>query len=171
MLSSRDLARLFAVLSSPPRRCEDAAQVVELILLTGCRSGEILRLRWDEVHADRLELRQTKTGARTVLLNDLAIAALARLQRRSACVFPSPIHPGHPRAQIDSPWKRIKARAELPPTLRLHDLRHTYASHAMLAMIADAVTAPTPGMVCNNRTRASSLATSLSRSSYHRSRV
>lgn len=50
MLNTEDLKRLGAVLSNPPTRTQDAAEAVRLILLTGCRSGEILRLRWDEVH-------------------------------------------------------------------------------------------------------------------------
>ena len=108
---------------------------MELILLTGCRSGEILRLRWDEVKQTRLELSRTKTGARTVLLNDLAIRRLKERKRAATTplVFPSPCNPDQPRSDITACWRNIKKAAGLPATLRLHDLRHTYASHAILA--------------------------------------
>jgi integrase len=135
MLNSSDLRRLFGVLASPPSRSKDAARIIELVLLTGCRSGEILRLRWDEVKPTRLELRRTKTGARTVLLNDLAIKRLKERKRTATTphVFPSPFNPGKPRSDITGCWRTIKAAAALPANLRLHDLRHTFASHAILA--------------------------------------
>ncbi|WP_411892546.1 tyrosine-type recombinase/integrase [Yoonia sp. SDW83-1] len=135
MLNSEDLKRLFDVLAAPPPRSKDAAQIVEMVLLTGCRSGEILRLRWDEVKRNCLKLARTKTGARTVLLNDLAIKKLKQRKRHASSpfVFPSPISPNKSRSGITCCWRTIKAAAKLPPTLRLHDLRHTYASHAILA--------------------------------------
>lgn len=134
MLNSSDLNRLFNVLASPTSRNKEASSVIELVLLTGCRSGEIVRLRWDEVRPTRLELAQTKTGARTVFLNDLAIERLKerRRTRSSAFVFPSPYDPTKPRTAPTCAWQTIKEKAGLPPTLRLHDLRHTYASHAIL---------------------------------------
>jgi integrase len=134
MLNSSDLNRLFNVLATPTSRNKEAASVIELVLLTGCRSGEIVRLRWDEVKSTRLDLAQTKTGARTVLLNDLAIERLKerRRTRSSAFVFPSPYDPAKPRTAPTCAWQTIKEKAGLPPNLRLHDLRHTYASHAIL---------------------------------------
>lgn len=53
MLNTAALKRLAKVLSRPPTRAQDVAEAVRLILLTGCRSGEILRLRWDEVKRGR----------------------------------------------------------------------------------------------------------------------
>lgn len=135
MLNTSDLKRLSGVLSRPPTRTRDAAEAVRLILLTGCRSGEILRLRWEDVHQGRLKLSRTKTGPRTVVLSSEAQEALtARRQRRTSdYVFPSPSDPDRPRGSITSAWATIKEKAELPETLRLHDLRHSYASHALLA--------------------------------------
>ncbi len=70
LLGAADLARLGAVL----RRREDDNPVcvaaVRLLLLTGCRPGEIRRLRWFEVKPDRLALIDSKTGPRHVLLGD-----------------------------------------------------------------------------------------------------
>jgi integrase len=48
-------------------------------------------------------------------------------------VFPSPSDPDRPRGSITSAWATIKEKAGLPDTLRPHDLRHTYASHAVLS--------------------------------------
>lgn len=64
---------------------------MRLILLTGCRSGEILRLRWDEANPDRLALTSTKTGLREVLLSHPARKLLTarKASRASAYVFPS----------------------------------------------------------------------------------
>lgn len=135
MLNTADLKRLAKVLRRPQTRSLEAAEAVRLILLTGCRSGEILRLRWDEVKRDRLELARTKTGPRTVMLSTEAREALRerRAKRTSDFVFPSPFDPSRPRGSISGAWATIKRKAGLPDSLRPHDLRHTYASHAVLS--------------------------------------
>ena len=135
MLNSEQLTHLARVLESAGSRYRDAAEAVRLILLTGCRSGEILRLRWCEVKHCKLTLSHTKTGPRDVMLNTLAIKLLnARRKRKSSpYVFPSQSNPTIPRSSITASWKRFKRLAGLPPSLRLHDLRHTYASHALLS--------------------------------------
>ena len=109
MLNTADLKRLAAVLDAPPLRAE--------------------------VKRTRLNLTRTKTGPRTVLLSPEATAEFNRLreEQETNFVFPSPADPTRPRATIKGGWTRIKAAAKLPDTLRLHDLRHTYASHAVLA--------------------------------------
>ena len=135
MLNTSDLKRRAEVLSQPPTRPRDSAEAVRLILLTGCRSGEILRLRREDVQQGRLSLPRTKTGPRTVVLSSDAQKVLkARRRRRTSdYVFPSPSNPDQPRGSITSAWATIKEKAALPDTLRLHDLRHIYASHAVLA--------------------------------------
>jgi integrase len=87
------------------------------------------------VKRDRLKLNRTKTGPRTVMLSAEAKEVLdeRRRERCSDFVFPSPFDPTRPRGSIHGAWKTIKRLADLPETLRLHDLRHTYASHAILA--------------------------------------
>jgi integrase len=134
MLTVAQLDALGAVLNDPPPSCADAADVVRLTLLTGCRSGEILRLRWDEVQKDRLTLGHTKTGPRTVLLVDAARALLRRRRdgKQGPWVFPGRGDATRPRSQIDGAWRRLRSAAGIPATVRLHDLRHTYASQALL---------------------------------------
>ena len=125
----------------------DAADAIRLILLTGCRSGEILRLRWEEVQKDKLMLARTKTGPRDVNLSDAAIAALEDLRpkRRSCFVFPSVSDPAKPRTSIAGAWQSLRANAGLPRDIRLHDLRHTYASHAIMSGETLSMTGKLPG--------------------------
>ena len=70
------------------------ADIIRLLLLTGCRKRQILSLRWSEVAGDALALRGSKTGPRSVPLNAQARRIIERQPRgRSAFVFPSPVHP------------------------------------------------------------------------------
>jgi integrase len=135
LLNTDQLRSLDAALKRATTQQRDAADAIRLILLTGCRSGEILRLRWEEVQKDKLKLARTKTGPRDVNLSNAAIAALEelRLKRRSCFVFPSISDPAKPRTSIAGAWQSLRANAGLPRDIRLHDLRHTYASHAIMS--------------------------------------
>jgi len=135
MLNAEQLRALAVELNKVKVRHRVSAQAIRLILLTGCRSGEILRLRWSEVTKSRLRLSQTKTGPRDVLLSDPASQILKALRtgRKSLYVFPSIRNLDHPRSSIDGLWRCVRSRAGLPDDIRLHDLRHTYASHAILS--------------------------------------
>ena len=80
-LSREEIARLHCVLDryADGNRSEaQQADIVRLLLLTGCRKSEIVYLRRDEVRDDRLELADSKTGPRTVLLNEPARQVIAR---------------------------------------------------------------------------------------------
>ena len=133
-LSAEEIERLHHVLDRliderPSRRPQ--ADVVRLLLLTGCRKGEILKLQWSEVDGDRLKLADTKTGPRKVWLSKAAQAILARQPRAaSPYVFPSPRRPDKPLSHILHLWQRARKEAGLDD-VRLHDLRHTVASQAV----------------------------------------
>ncbi len=134
MLTHKQVEQLLDVTSEVDARQQDAADVVRLTLLTGCRSGEILRLKWSEVHPVTLELETTKTGGRRVELSHAAQRIRARRQetRRSRyLVFPSLEDPSKPINSIDTAWHGFLRRAKIFGRCRLHDLRHTYASHAL----------------------------------------
>ena len=137
MLTSAQLRSLGRVLNNPPKQIRDAAEAILLILLTGCRSGEILNLQWCDVKADRLALQEAKTGPRSVLLTDRALGLLAKRHadraRSSPWVFPSKRDPQRPRVALDCQWYALRAAAHLPDDIRIHDLRHTYASHAVMS--------------------------------------
>ena len=134
-LSREEIARLHEVLDEEAGRGErfrHQADIVRLLLLTGCRRGEIMRLRWSEVQEDRLVLSDSKTGPRTVPLGSRARAILDRQPRGgSPFVFPSPLDPARPR-DIHLPlWYGVRRKAGIED-VRLHDLRHTFASHAVM---------------------------------------
>ena len=108
------------------------ADVIRLLLLTGCRKSEILTLRWQDVDGDTLNLIDAKTGPRRVYLNAPARAILARQPRAgSFWVFPSPIDSGRPLYSDLPLWYSVRNEAGIED-VRLHDLRHTVASHAVL---------------------------------------
>lgn len=134
LLGAGQLAKLGAWLEAPQLRWLDVADAIHLILLTGCRSGEISRLQWAEVLEDRLRLKASKTGSRDVILTPPALAILARRRTgtRSIYVFPSVHAPGKPIGTLDVPWRSVRQHIGLPPEIRLHDLRHTYASQAIM---------------------------------------
>lgn len=134
LLNAGQLAKLGAWLEAPQLRWLDVADAIHLILLTGCRSGEISRLQWAEVLEDRLRLTTAKTGSRDVVLTPPALAILARRRTgvRSFYVFPASHDAGTPIGTLDVPWRSIREHIGLPREIRLHDLRHTYASQAIM---------------------------------------
>src|SRR5918998_5228734 len=132
-LSSAELARLGAALV----RVEEerltspfVVAAVRLLVFTGARLNEILTLRWDHVDLERgwLNLADSKTGAKTVYLNAPARQLLAALLRLAGNPF---VVPGERRGQhlvnLEKPWRKIRDLAQLSD-LRLHDLRHSFAS-------------------------------------------
>jgi integrase len=105
-----------------------AVAAIRLLIFTGCRAGEVLNLRWSEVDFDHgvLNLPDSKTGAKKVLLAAPALKVLADLDRVGEYVIAGN-DPNRPRSDIKRPWARITAYAGLGG-LRLHDLRHSFAS-------------------------------------------
>ena len=132
-LSREEISRLHRVLDSQTRHSRrEQADIIRLLLLTGCRRSEILRLRWSEVDRDRLVLADGKTGPRIVPLNTPARRILERRPRgASPFVFPSPSDPTRPRSRNLAFWYRARREACIEG-VRLHDLRHTHASHAVM---------------------------------------
>ncbi len=130
-LSDEDIRRLSARLRVHETRWPQQAALVRLLLLTGCRKSELLTLQWSDYREGHLFLRDSKTGPRTVWLSEPARVVLDALARRNRWVFPA--------EQEDRPrctewpsrfWNTVRAEAELND-LRLHDLRHSYASLAL----------------------------------------
>ena len=132
-LSREELGRLHATLDRHARKeSRPQADIIRLLLLTGCRKSEIANLRWQEVRDDRLVLGDSKTGPRTVPLNGPARAILNRQPRtRSPFVFPSPRDASRPRCPDVPLWYRVRREAGIED-VRLHDLRHTMTSHAVM---------------------------------------
>ena len=105
-----------------------AIAAIRLLLLTGCRAGEILNLEWQQVDFERgfLNLSDSKTGAKKVMLGAPALEVLANLPRVGRYVIPGAV-PNKPRSDLKRPWARVTAHAGLSG-VRLHDLRHSFAS-------------------------------------------
>ena len=134
-LSRDELRRLHRALDrharTGPRRARQA-DIIRLLLLTGCRKGEMLTLRWNEVEGDTIALSDAKTGPRKVYLNAQARRIIERQPRgQSAFVFPSPRNPERPYNPNLPLWDQVRTEAEIKD-VRLHDLRHTMASHAVM---------------------------------------
>ena len=135
LLGADDLARLGAVLRQSEDENPVCVAAVRLLLLTGCRPGEIRRLRWCEVKADRLAVSDAKTGPRHVLLGEAARELLHGLAEIASGEWVFPDDRGDRPLSTSDLWRFwIKARdtAGIVADARLHDLRHAHASHAVM---------------------------------------
>ena len=131
-LSETELCSLGAILASHERRYPRNVAFIRLLLLTGCRKSEIRMLQWPDYREGRLFLRDGKTGPRTVWLSSPARAILDGLPRQGQWVFPSPRRQGPVSSIVfQNFWHRVREEAKIAD-VRLHDLRHTYASIAVM---------------------------------------
>ena len=139
-LSQQELARLGSALAAAERGevtsprgviiSPYAVAAIRLLIFTGARRGEILGLRWEHVNfeAGRLELPDSKTGAKFIYLPPAALQLLQELPRVEG--NPHVIVGGKPGAalvNLREPWVAIRQAADLGD-LRIHDLRHSFAS-------------------------------------------
>ena len=135
-LSAAELRRLGEVLNEvADERIESvfAIAAIRLLLLTGCRLNEIMKLRWEHVDADAglLRLPDSKTGAKAVQLGQAALNLLSALERQPFNPYViAGKQPGKPLFDLQPFWRRMRARAGLKD-VRIHDLRHTFASVAV----------------------------------------
>ena len=107
--------------------------IVRLLSLTGARKNEIARLRWSEVDHGRglLQLEDSKTGRKVVRLGAAAQEVLSKIDRaESIYVFADPRDPKLPIRNLDWAWVGFRKRAGMEE-LRIHDLRHSFASVAL----------------------------------------
>ena len=137
-LSREELDRLHKVLGRRGRSTamlesqRQQIDIIRLLLLTGCRKNEIVRLRQDEVAGTSLRLLDSKTGPRTVFLNAEARAIIKRrMTGKTKFLFPSPKDAEQPLGKMLHLWHAIRKEAGIED-VRLHDLRHTFASHAVM---------------------------------------
>ncbi len=137
-LTDAEFARLGKVLDESiagGRGSPMAVAAIRLLMLTGCRKSEILTLRWTDVDLDAGErhLADAKSGPRAVQLPPTAVRLFEALPRRkdSPWVFPGNDRHGRFGADaLDNVWQTLRARAGLED-VRLHDLRHSFASRAL----------------------------------------
>jgi integrase len=133
-LSQVELQRLGNVLADAELNGTETPHIIaafRLLILTGCRLGEIQTLQWGFITDQGMELPDTKTGARRIPLPSAARAVLSTLARvdGNPYVIVGKIAGRH-ATDFQHPWRRIRERAGLTG-VRIHDLRHTYASNAV----------------------------------------
>ena len=110
-----------------------AILAARLLILTGCRLGEIMTLKWEYVDFNEhaLRLPDSKSGKKTVHLGTPAVECLQTAQRihGNPWVITGTL-PGKSLSDMQPFWQRTRARAGLKD-VRIHDLRHTFASTAV----------------------------------------
>lgn len=131
LLSPALIRSLWAALITLHDRISDTCDAVRLLILTGARRSEILGLEWDRIVGNRAVLPDSKTGPRVIWLNAPAqdILNRRRASLSSPFVFPAPCSDG-PMRVIDRGWRLICREAGITG-LRVHDLRHHFASVAV----------------------------------------
>ncbi|WP_243654474.1 tyrosine-type recombinase/integrase [Novosphingobium sp. PhB57] len=126
-LSAREYAQLATALCETQAALPDATAAVRILLYTGARRSEVAALRWEWIGTHFADLPDSKTGPKRLYLNRPAIDVLDRLGREtSGAVFGDRLS----RARLDKHWQLIRERAGLRD-VRLHDLRHSFASVAI----------------------------------------
>lgn len=135
-LSAEEFQRLGTVLDEileDGSETRSAVAAVRLLMLTGCRLSEVQKLRWEHVDLEAGELRlpDAKTGGRAVPLAPSAVRLLESLPRDDDNPWViAGRKPGSHLTDLQHPWRRIRDRAGLDD-VRIHDLRHSFASRAL----------------------------------------
>jgi integrase len=128
-LTQEEAQRLLHALDADENQV--AAAAIKLLLFTGARRNEITHAKWEFVNWEKrtLLVPRAKSGrARSIQLNSAALELLRAISRidGNAFIFPSPVT-GRPSPSLHFPWRRIRERAGVSD-VRLHDLRHSFAS-------------------------------------------
>lgn len=123
-MQGEEAARLAEVLDREAKNNPASVAFLYLLILTGARRGEIAAARWDWVRGNAIHLPDSKTGEKVVYLPQPALDVLAQLPRTNGTI-----------TGILTPqklWERVRVEAGCPD-LRMHDLRHSFASAALAA--------------------------------------
>ncbi len=135
-LSSSELRRLGEAICVEEQRgavSHDAANAIRLLMLTGARLSEVLTLKWDYVDWERrlILLPDSKTGQKTIYLSAPVLELLEKIQPMPGNIYVvRGQKPGNMMTDIRRPWRIICQKADLKD-LRIHDLRHSFASVAV----------------------------------------
>ena len=128
-LAHDEVQRLLSALETDENRV--AARAIKLLLFTGARRNEVTHAKWEHLNWNRrtLLVPRAKSGRpRSIYLNSAALDLLRGIERTDGnpFIFPSPVT-GRPSPSLHFPWWRIREKAGLLD-VRLHDLRHSFAS-------------------------------------------
>ena len=99
-----------------------------LLMFTGARLREILTLQWSHIDFERglINLPDSKTGRKTIVMSAATVDLLRNRERRGPFVIPG-LDGDRSRSDLKKPWQAIQRHAGLEG-VRIHDLRHTFAS-------------------------------------------
>jgi len=137
-LDHAEIQRVFKALNNAPKHNRQSANAIRLLILTGARRGEVLSATWDQFDLEKgvwvkpsAHTKQKRThrvplnGAAVQLLKNMQAEA-AKKDRQSDYLFPSPTKTGA-QTELKKFWDKVRKDAKIPD-VRIHDLRHTYAS-------------------------------------------
>lgn len=124
-LTPREFRRLGAVLADCEPIYPEAVAAIRLLMFTGARCSEISGLEWEWINPPYAQLPDSKTGPKRLYLNRQAIAVLdARKGEGVGAIFPNA---SSRRNYLPKVWEAMRRKAAIPD-VRLHDLRHSFAS-------------------------------------------
>lgn len=135
-LDPKEFARLGKALDAAElngSETKSAVNAIRLLALTGCRLSEIMTLKWAyvDLKACVFRLPDSKTGAKLVRFGQAVVDVLKRIEKLDDNPYViTGKKQGSTLTDLQHPWRRIREKAELGD-LRLHDLRHSYASGAL----------------------------------------
>lgn len=138
-LSHEELSRFYAalrVVSQVGGMEACCCQVLQLVLLTGCRISEVTGLKWSYVKGNEWHLPDSKTGAKIVYVGEAAQKLVSRIRKQekgdlTEDVFPLLSHFVSRPNKVGIVWEQVRTLANIDD-VRIHDLRHTFASYAVL---------------------------------------
>lgn len=127
-LLDNELKALISALEARFEKYPLEAGLLLLLLYTGARCGEIKAARWEDIHRTVIYLEDSKTGQREIYLTPQALSVLSRLPRARRHIIGPDINPRYTWASVldDTGLKN----------LRIHDLRHCYASVGISARLS-----------------------------------
>ena len=130
-LTPEDVAMVFRYLDQMPNR--QAANAIRLLIFTGARRGELLNATWDQFDLDKAmwvkpssHTKQRRTHRTPLSVEAVELLKAMKADATGDLVFPSATSDG-PIPDIKRPWDRLRKETGLTD-LRIHDLRHTFAS-------------------------------------------
>lgn len=130
-LTPAEYRRVGAALREDKAAFPAQVAIVRLLMFTGARAGEIQNLRWDWIQPPRLLLPDSKTGPKTIWLNCQALEILSGISRRDDCPLVFPNRSGLKPVILANWWLPFRRQCALPD-VRIHDLRHSFASTAIM---------------------------------------